>query len=278
MKKIIAAIDVMHFSENLLIHFNSIAVEMEGKLTVILLEDIFQNASPAAELLPQDAYPYYAEIDAALFEKRRALVKEKVNIFREICERKNIKAQLHEREGVPLEEIIIESRFADLLIIDCNTSFAKVYDSDPPKFVKDVLRRAECPVLILPSVQKEIQEIILTYSGGYSSMFAIHQFSNLFKNSPTAKITVLYVDEKNSGTVKDENLLKEYLLTHYSTVEIKRLSGDPSLEIMNYLLHKPNSLVTLGAYGRSKTSEFFHHSDAEKLLNTINTYFFITHP
>ena len=32
MKKIIAAIDVMYFSEKLLLHINSIAVEMEGKL------------------------------------------------------------------------------------------------------------------------------------------------------------------------------------------------------------------------------------------------------
>jgi hypothetical protein len=261
-----------------LIHFNALAGEIGGKLTVVFLEDIFQESSPAAAFFPQDAYPYYAEINSVLFEKKRKLAQEKVALFHDVCKRQNINAVLHEREGLPLDELVIESRFADLLMVPCSTSFATFSDSVPPKFVKDVLRRAECPVLVIPSIQKEIKEIIFTYNGGYSSMFAIRQFTSLFKGLPVNKLTVLYVDEKGSGMVKDEHLLTEYLAYHYTSWEIKKLSGEPSFEILNYLMQKPDYLVTLGAYGRSKASELFHHSDAEILLNTFNTYFFITHP
>jgi hypothetical protein len=73
-------------------------------------------------------------------------------------------------------------------------------------------------------------------------------------------------------------LLKEYMRYHYTNWEIKTLTGEASFEINGYLVPKTNYLVTMGAYGRSKISQFFHQSDAKKMLHLLNTNIFITHP
>jgi nucleotide-binding universal stress UspA family protein len=277
MKKIIAAVDALHFSEKELLHYNTIAKQIDGKLHIIFLENIFYESSVMAGMFSQEAYSYYAEINWEHIEQRRKLIAEKAMLFYKSCKEYGIAPTLHEENGIPLQDIIKESRFADLLLVNNTTTFATLIDSDPPKFVKDVLRQAECPVLVLPPEQKEVNELVLTYNGGFSAMYAIKQFTSLFKNYSTKKVTVLFVDEENTGKVKDEPLIKDYLQHHFSNWEIKRLTGNPAFEISAYVLRHSGCIVTMGAYGRSKLSQFFHHSDAEKMLQTVNTYAFITH-
>jgi hypothetical protein len=280
MKKIIAVVDPFSFSEDQLIHFNAIAKLLEGKLSVVFLENVVGEILPLAKTIPYGAYPTfsYGEIDWKSLEERKKLIKDKVKLFYTICQDKNIAADLHEEEGVPLQETIKESRFADLLLINNDTTLTRKSETNPPKFVKDVLRDAQCPVLVLSSQQTEIDELVFAYNGSFSSMYAIRQFSCLAKNITSKKVTVLYVDENDSGKVEEDELLKDYLGHHYNNWEIKLLRGDPPLEIMNYLMHKPGCLITMGAYGRSKFSQFFNESNAEEILHTLNTNVFITHP
>jgi nucleotide-binding universal stress UspA family protein len=278
MKKIIAAMDAVSFSEEQLIHFHDIAKMAGGRLTIVFLENIRVEMLPVANPFPIEAFPVSDTFDLRFLEQRRQLIRNQVNHFHTICSRNNLDVILHEKTGMPLESVIIESRFSDLLLINNHMTFATSYDSDPPKFVRDILREAQCPVLVLPSNQKDIRELLFTYNGSFSSMYAIRQFTCLFQNLFAKKLTVLYVDDRKTGKITEEALLKDYLKYHYNNWEIELLSGEPSFEIMSYLMTRTNSMVTLGAYGRSKFSQFFHHSDAEKILHTINTYFFITHP
>jgi nucleotide-binding universal stress UspA family protein len=280
MKKIIAAIDPFNFSEEQLIHFDATAKLLGGKLTVMFLENIVGEVLSVAPPFHFEAYPTfsYQEIDWKVLEEKRKIIREKVNLYHTVCRDRNIDANLHEEEGTPLQETIKESRFADLLMINNDATLATLPGTDPLYFVKDVLRDAQCPVLVVPSPQQVINEIVFTYNGTYSSMYAIRQLTSLSKNIANKKVTVLYVDEDNTSHVEEEALLKEYLRHHYSNWEIKILRGDPPLEITSYLLHKPGCLVTMGAYGRSKFSHFFHRSSAETLLHALNVYAFITHP
>ncbi len=278
MKKVIAAVDAINFTENQLVYFNNAARLIGGKLVVVFLENIVGVPFPVATTFSEGAYAYIEENYQNTLAERKEHIREKVKLFDTICTNKNIDASLHKKAGMPLEEMIRESRFADLLMVNNNLTFATLFDTNPPKFVKDVLREAQCPVLVLPSNQKEIQELVFTYNGSFSSMYAIRQFTGLFQNFADKKVTVLCVDEYNTNKVEEEHLLSEYLRYHYTNWEIKLLKGDPSSEIMAYLMQRNNYILTLGAYGRSKVSQFFHHSDAEKILEILNTYVFITHP
>ncbi len=279
MKKIIAAIDAVNFSAKQLQHFNSWSIQANGKLVAVFLENIAGEPIEYLGALPSDVAPLYAELNWQHIDDRRKIISEKIKLFDDTCEVLKINASLHEDEKMPLEEIIRESKFADLLLIENNISFNKLFESDPPRFVKEVLRESQCPVLLLPSEKKDVKELFFAYNGTASSMYAIRSFTNLFNDYTNKPVTIMFVDEHKKGIIPDEKLLKEYMQCHYKTWTTTIINGDePAFELMSFLMNKSNYLVTLGAYGRSNMSQFFRKSDAKKLLTMLNTNIFITHP
>ncbi|MEI3797102.1 Universal stress protein family protein [Chitinophaga ginsengisegetis] len=278
MKKIIAAIDALHFSDEQVEAFKYIAREAESPLTVVCLDDIVSELTPMGTMYPGGyAYNYEqitAESRAALEFQRDKNLKQ----LHEICDGSNVDIKVRETAGVPAEKVVEESRFADLLLIGNSTSFATLYDTDPPRFVKDLLAEAECPVMVLPEVMSPVKEIIFSYNGTFSSMYAIRQFTELFPGYADMPVKVVYVAENNNKVMPWEPQLREYLDMHYDTVEYIILNGEPATEFLALLIHRKDCIVTYGAYGRSGVSRFFHRSDADNILRTVNIPVFITHP
>ena len=278
MKKIIAAINALHFTEEELQSYQYIAKELDGHVTVVFLENLtaqeFQLANAYTDMYTMD----YARMAAEASEQMQVLRKEGLEKCNRICAANNLDFRLHEAKGLPVEEVITESRFADLLLINNNTSFAMLLNSNPPAFVKDVLARAQCPVMVLPEKLHPISELVFSYNGTFSSMYAIRQLTQLFSGFSDARVNVVYVAEGDHKQVPHERLLREYLEEHYEDVRFTVLNGNPGAEFLALLLHRNDCLVTYGAYGRSRLSRFFHHSDAETVLRTINIPVFITHP
>ncbi|HEU4556158.1 MAG TPA: universal stress protein [Chitinophaga sp.] len=278
MKKIIAAIDARHFTEGELESFYYIAREISGAVTVVLLENVAALGTSLANVYT-DAYTLdYNKIAMEARKHYETERKESVEKFNRICINNNLDFRLHETTGDPVEEIIKESRFADLLLVSNTTSFAVLRDSNPPEFVKDVLARAQCPVMVLPEKMHPIKELVFAYNGSFSSVYAIRQLTQLFNSFSDAFVNVVYVAENDNQDIPYEKLLREYLELHYEDVRFTVLNGNPAAELLALLLHRQNCLVTYGAYGRSKLSRFFHRSDAESILRTVNVPVFITHP
>ena len=278
MKKIIAAIDALHFSDEQIAAFKYIAKEAESPLTIVCLDNIVSVLTPMGVMFPEGYAYNYQQITA---ESRAALELQRDNNLKqlhEICDSSNAEIIVRETAGIPAEKVMEESRFADLLLINSDTSFAALLDTNPPRFVKDLLVAAECPVMVLPEVITPIREIIFSYNGTFSSMYAIKQFTQLFPGYADMPVKVVYIAEKNNRKMPWEHKLREYLDMHYDTVEYITLNGEPSTEFMALLIHRKDCIVTYGAYGRSNVSRFFHRSDADNILRTVNTPVFITHP
>src|SRR5689334_19179515 len=109
------------------------------------------------------------------------LVRENVQLFKDICARHYVRCSIDYLNGVDVNEIIKETRFSDLLIIDAETSPPLEKMSEiPSSFVDDLLTGSECPVIISPLKFDKIDEIIFAYDGSRSSVFAIKQFTYLF--------------------------------------------------------------------------------------------------
>lgn len=184
---------------------------------------------------------------------------------------------LHEGSGDAESDILIESRFSDLIVVKSNISFNFSDTNVPSNFLMNILPKVECPILILPENLQEINEIFFTYNGSYSSLYAIRQFSLLFPQLSKLPVTVLYVPEEE-GEIKYQQHLKELLYQHYENLSIKVLKGDAGTAIENELATKSNAIVTFGALGRNKLSYFFKKSTAENSLNKLHLPLFITHP
>lgn len=278
MKKIIAAMDALHFSDEQVEAFKYIAKEAGGPLTVVCLDNIVGELAPVAGIYPEGYTYNYEQITG---KNRAALELQRDNNLKqlhEICDSSNAQIKVRETAGIAAEKVALESRFADLLLINNSTSFAAVFDTNPPRFVKDLLAEAECPVMVLPEVISPIREIIFSYNGTFSSMFAIKQFTQLFPGYADMPVKVVYIAENKKQTMPWEHELREYLDMHYDTVEYTVLNGEPATEFLALLIHRRDCIVTYGAYGRSGVSRFFHRSDADNILRTVNIPVFITHP
>ena len=200
-----------------------------------------------------------------------------VHRFREACLSQKVPARVHRDRGVPLEEMILESRFSDLIVIDPETSFKRAEREFPGHFIQEILPAAECPVVVSPYHFEKIDEVIFAYDGSASSVFAIKQFTYLFPMLKNKKAVMVNVNKEERSAVEEQFKMKEWLSAHYQDVNFVILNGDASDELFGYLLGKKNAIVVLGAYGRGILSRFLKPSHASLLLRTINLPIFIAH-
>jgi nucleotide-binding universal stress UspA family protein len=200
-----------------------------------------------------------------------------VHQFREACLGREVSARVHRDRGVPVNDILLESRFSDLIVVDPETSFRKVEKEFPGRFIRDVLLAAECPVVVSPYQFESLDEVIFAYNGTSSSVFAIKQFTYLFPEFKQKKAIVVDVRKGEETAIEEQYKMTEWLSAHYLEVDFVLLKGDPSDELFGYLLERKNAIVVLGAYGRGVLSRFLKPSHASLLLRTINLPILIAH-
>jgi nucleotide-binding universal stress UspA family protein len=147
----------------------------------------------------------------------------------------------------------------------------------PSHFVKDVLEGSECPVLVAPYSFSSVEEVILTYDGTDSSVFAIRQFAHLFPGLADKKVVVVSVRDGEGTTLEQQFKIKEWLKAHFPQAEFVVLRGSASDELFGYLIDKKNALVVMGAYGRKMFSRFFKPSQARLVMKSVNLPVFIAH-
>jgi hypothetical protein len=204
-------------------------------------------------------------------------VLQRVGRFREACICREVPARVHRDRGIPLEELLLESRFADLMVVDPEMSFQKQERGAPTHFIREIFPAAECPVMVSPYSFDGMEKVIFAYDGSASSVFAIKQFTYLFPMFRSKKAIVVNVSKEKMSAIEEQYKMKEWLSAHYQDPEFVVLTGDASDELFGYLLEKKNAIVVLGAYGRGILSRYLKPSHANLLLRTINLPIFIAH-
>jgi hypothetical protein len=176
------------------------------------------------------------------------------------------------------EDILLETRFSDLILINGDTTFSDDNYSIPSDLVTFLLKKTECPVLITPLVFREISEIVFAYDGSPSSAYAIKEFTHLFPQFHDKKAVFLQVNEHlSSSQIAHEAEITEYLKMHYLHFQYQVLRGSPEDELFSYFLTRTNLLVVMGAFGKSIIQSMFQRSTADLLLKTTSLPIFITH-
>jgi len=129
----------------------------------------------------------------------------------------------------------------------------------------------------MPGEHREIREIIFTYKGSCSCIFAIKQFTYLFPGFKDLRTTVLYAPEDDSReTLEKKRFMAELIRSHYSNVDFKILHGNLNSTLFPEILLKKNAIITFGGYGSNNPSRSFHKADAESAIHSINLPIFIT--
>ncbi|WPV64626.1 universal stress protein [Chitinophaga sp. LS1] len=196
--------------------------------------------------------------------------------FKTACEIKGIDCVVHRDRGNPLSELILESRYADLLLLNVSTTFSPNNEGTPTDFVKDVMSNAECPVMLMPASFNGIGEIVFTYDGKPSSIHAIKQFTYLFPQLNELKTVVVSVNPEEVSP-EERYKFREWMHAHYNYLDFLSSEGNVKMGLVELLFDRDKSIVVMGAYGRSMISNFLSPSHANPVIKVISQAVFIAH-
>lgn len=280
MQKILLLIDGLNYKPEILDFAAYVAKLGKSKLVGVFVENRQLDTVPSIKTFGGTAYVEEITIDAEEQKRRMDHIQKNMAAFRGGCIQREVMAVAHHDTGNPLEQIIDESRYADLVIADPAFSFTEEHKV-PSKFIIDLLSKAECPVLIAPEYFEQLDEIVLAYDGSRSSAFAIKQLFYQLPKLAEKRVVVLHINkDKIEKWDKQHSYFKEWLDLHFTNVSFLELTGDARDILFDYFMaqnEKQNQLLVTGAFGRNFLSTFFKPSTAELVLKAVDIPIFIAH-
>ncbi|MBI1782858.1 MAG: universal stress protein [Sphingobacteriales bacterium] len=277
MKKFLAAFDGLKFSDSTKDYAINLAKQNEAHLVGVSLEDITYHSYKIYELITDKGVSEtkLKEYDSADKKSREAAVQK----FEQASQANGIHYNIHHDQRIAIKELLHESIYADMVVIDANETLTHYDEKKPTRFIRELLSEVQCPVILVSTKYKPIEKVLLLYDGEPSSVFAIRMFNYTlpqFAELPCEVVSVRYMD--NNLHIPDNKLMKEFMKRHYPKASYTTLKGIPEIEIINHLKEeKENVLVVLGAYRRGMVSRWFRSSMADVLMKEIKFPLFIAH-
>jgi len=275
MKKIIAAFDGLNYSKSTEIYAIQMAKVANAHLVGIFLDDFTYHSYTLKEANYQEILQRKLEGD----EKDRLSRIICAKRFEKACQEAKLTYAIHHDKSLAVQELLHESIYSDLIVIDKKESFDQQQDETPAGFIRFLLANSECPVLVVPAEYKIIEKISLLYDGSPSSVYAIKMFSYLVPDMKKLPIEIITVKEEGLNRhLPDHDLMKEFMKRHFTGTVYKLLQGEAETEIVRYMKNrKQNELLVLGAYHRNMLSRWFKTSMADRLMRQLKTPLFIAH-
>ena len=276
MKKILVVFDGLKYSDSAVEYAIDIAKDSGSLLVGVFLHDM---SYLSISYNYRWGSPYTTAWDATYKPDPADEEKIKVNtsIFADKCEHAGVRYKIHIDRGVPVEELLQESAFADLLIMDARLAFSNVAEDEMAAQFIEMLSEVQCPVLVVPSVFEKVNNAILTYDGSASSTYAIKMFSYLFpewRNNPTRMVTV----KAEHPEIEQKHHILDLLNERFPDLQTDVLTGSTKQTLITYLkTFTNNTVVVMGAYGRPAISMLFRKSMANAVIREVMVPVFIAH-
>jgi nucleotide-binding universal stress UspA family protein len=276
MKKIIVAIDGLKYSQSATEYGIQLAKENDAHLVGIFLDDLTYHSYKIYEVIHSEE-----GVSEEKIERFSTQDKEKRNLsaqqFENACRKARIDYSIHHDRNVAIHELIHETIYSDLLVIDRKETLTHYEENLPTRFIRDLLANAECPVLIVPPHFQEIKRNVMLYDGEPPSVNAIKIFSYLFPNYCDRETEVISIKSMPDDFHLPQNrLMKEFMKRHFSHATYTILKGLPEIEIVSHLEGKQqHELIVMGSYRRGMVSRWFRPSVADELMREIQAPLFI---
>lgn len=278
MKKIIAAFDGLHFSQETLEQAIALSQHHNAHLVgVFLPEYIHAPFSLFEAVLMEGATAKSGAVYTGGGEGPQSL-DESVSVFEQACRRAGLDHSIHVQKYAALKELVHESIFADLILLDRHDTFSSVDENVPGYFLRNLLHEVQCPVWLASKRAADIEKLIFLYNGEPASVFAMKQFAYLFPEMADRQVEVIALRSNSWNLHLPENkLLKEWMKRHFQDVSYKTIRGyhDELITLLNE--ETAPFLLTTGAYKRSMASMWLQPSFADELIRRVKASLFIVH-
>jgi hypothetical protein len=208
---------------------------------------------------------------------KEELCRRHMHEFKTICGQEGIVCTVHKATENLRDEVLLESRYTDLVLLDIALAYTPGNISIPTSLAEEILRSAECPVIALPETFSKIDEVVITYDGKISSMYAIKQFTYLFPALKDVRVSVISVNPE-IVTADERYKFLEWMHNSYSNINFFAVEGDERKGLLEILLQHKDAIILMGAYGRSRFSTYIHPSHADNVLKMSSQPVFIGHP
>jgi hypothetical protein len=277
MHKIIAGFDGLKFSESTRDYSIFLAGLCNAHLSGIFLDDLTYSSYKLYDLITGEGIP---ESKLKKSEEKDKATRSKAALnFENTCQKEGLNYSIHHDRKIALHELLHESIFADILVIDSKETLTHYEEPLPTPFIRELLTHAQCPVVLAPSKYKPIEKIVLLYDGEPSSLHAIKMFSYTLPALKALPTEVISVKGLNSDLhLPDNKLMKEFMKKHFPRATFKIFKGQTELEITRYIKEQTkNPLIILGAYKRGIVSRWLKASLADTLMKDLKIPLFIAH-
>lgn len=279
MLKIIAAFDGLKYSLQTQEYAISLASKNKALLVGVFLNNLNYHSYKIYDIISEKEGGIDAKLQGKLNKKDNFARAKAIKTFESACRKAGIQFSVHSDEFAAIRELICESIYADLLVINRNETFNRYKEELPTSFIHGFLPHVQCPVFVVPSSCRQIDEVVLLYDGEPSSVHAIKMLNYVlpsFQNLYSEIVTVSKAGRRSQ--LPASTLIREFISQHFPNIRFHLLKGDPEVAILDFLRKKrPSTLVVLGAYRRSTVSRWFRPSMADLLISKLNLPLFIAH-
>jgi len=201
-----------------------------------------------------------------------------IRLFKDMCTAANISFNISPRRDTSFEELVLHSAFADLIIADAKADFPETPSMPLTISLSDLLADAHCPVLLLQEEIKQPEQVILSYDGSFSSMHALKMYAYVFPEWRSIPTCLLSASSKEKAQPEYEEYIKDWLPCHFTNLTVDLPKGKVKQELVKAVNKSgQNTLVVMGAYGRTVVSRLFRKSLSGSIINDTRAALFIAH-
>lgn len=273
MKKLIIALDGQHFPKGA---FELVKAINGG--SPVLLAGVFLSPVDYSKLLAYTGVEGITMMPDWLMKNNEdVIVSKNISLFKDACKAAGIEFRVHKDIVLTaISSLIEESRFADALLISSDLFYENVSKEQPNFYLEEVLKRSECPVLLVPENYTAPEQVILMYDGSESSVFAIKQFAYVFPELAKKDSILLSITRKEEHVLNFE-LAAELFSKHFSKLKTQALHLKNKKDFTAWMQGKPDSFIVMGSFSRSLFSQLFKKSFAKDVISNIKMPLFISH-
>ena len=248
-----------------------LAIALDAAIHAVYVEDVelirATRIPPVPLLPPMGAIPFDTASTSELLEKFKREESRLGKLFVKLVADTRIKGSFLVERGEVTEILVRESRAHDLLLLGRYSEKTPGTGAPLGAHVERILRRAYCPVVLVPPGTELGERFLVAYDGSAGAHRALSMAVRLAR-ATVAQLSVMAVSrEETARHLLDE--AEAYLNAHHLAAKLLTRTGEPSTQILAEVRTGEYSLLAMGAFGQSRLKEFFGATVTHELLRHV---------